>query len=1095
MRIKTIASFVLALLVAVPMFGQSLSVNYKARTIEKVISDLESKTNYTFVYQKQEVAGAPAITLSLQNAPFTDILASVCAEAGLTYEIVKQSVVLRKEQAKPASNKNVSVNGIVTDLSGMPVIGASVFVQGTTNGVSTDVDGRYSISTQAGATLVYSCIGYSEVNRLAVDGVINVTLEDDATLLEETVVIGYGSVRKGDLTGAIASVNSEKVAERSSQMLSNALQGQVAGLQVTRASGEAGESASIVIRGMTTMSTNDPLVIIDGVPGSLDDVISEDVQSIAVLKDAASAAIYGARAAAGVIIITTKRAKSNSFQLNYNYSYAIDTPTTRPQLGNAVDYLNAVNEMRFSDGASDPTYTKEYIDSYASKHAENPYLYPDTNWMDVVLKKTSSHQEHSFSVSGGSDNIRTKFTFGYQTGDGYYANKNFQRYSARSNNDWQITKWLHATVDLDFTMADRNSPASGNPIGAAFICAPIYGPYNQDGTYNDVKDGNNILAATEQSGIANKKDYSLGGKAQIDITPVKGLTITGVVAPRFSFAKYKSFNKAVQCYYADGTPRYHAAWNTNDLKEERNDTQSITYQAFANYQNRWAGHSLNVMAGYEGYTYAWENLGASRDQFTLSNFPYLNLGPEDKQYNSGKAGHNAYQSFFGRAIYSFKDRYILQANVRADGSSRFAKANRWGVFPSVSLGWVMSEENWFNLAPVSYLKLRASYGMLGNERIGREFPYQASMSFGNSYMWDNSKKTVNAIQNAYQEFYAFNDITWETTTTADFGIDANFFDGRLRFSGDIYHKDTKNMLLTLGFPSYAGFKAPEQNAGTMYTNGWDIELGWADRVGDFSYSISANLSDYRSKMGYVGEKTVVGNYLIEEGSYFHEWYMLKADGLFQTEDQLKDAALYSKNDTLGDIRYVNQNDDTTINADDKVKLGNSLPELIYGGNISLGYKNWDFNLSFQGVGHQLVMFQPDWYRPVKDNWGSVPAIALGNYWSKNNTAEQNANAKYPRLTNTNVVSQTVGSDFWLFNGAYCRIKNIGVGYTLPESLMSKTFIKGVRVYANVTDLPAISAYPKGWDPELGSYNFQSEGYRKYSDFFSTSFIFGVNVRF
>lgn len=988
-----------------------------------------------------------------------------------------------------ASAQN-SVRGTVKDENGEPVIGASIMlVEDATKGAIADENGDFSIAVVPGNTLRISSIGFKTKDvKVGSASVLNIVLETDINLLENAVAIGYGTARKGDLTGSISSVRGENVSERSETMLSNALQGQIAGLQVTRSGGGPDASSSIRIHGVTTMSTNDPLVIVDGVPGSINDVIAEDVQDIAVLKDAASASIYGSRAAAGVILITTKRAQENKFSVDYNYFYAIDKPTVLPKMAGSVDYMKVIDDLKYNDGASSPysEYTEDFINNYPANHAKDPVHYPDTDWFKEVFRETTSHQRHSLSISGGRDNLRTKFNFTYQNREGYYQKRGYDRYAGRLNNDWQISKWLKANVDLDFSLSDAHSPAVDNVVYKVFVIPPIYGVYWGDGRYQDVKDGGNMVAHLENAGTRKTNYYKLGGKVQFDIKPFKDLTITTVFAPRFTFSKGKNFTKPTIISYEDG--RDVSLYST-DLSETRNDTHSYTYQAYANYSKRFGNHSFNAMVGYEGYTYQWENLSASRTHFALTNFPYLNIGPEDYQYNNGSAGHNAYQSGFGRLMYSFKDRYMLQANFRADGSSRFAKESRWGYFPSVSAGWVISEEPWFGKNFVSYLKLRGSWGQLGNERIGSEFPYQAAISFGNSYMM-NKDGSVTAMQNAAQVYYAFRDITWETTTSTGVGLDATMFDGRFRMSADYYHKKTENMLLTLGFPSYAGYSAPSQNAGDMYTNGWDLELGWSDKVGDFSYSISANLSDYRSKMGYVGDKrTISGNHIIEEGSYYNELFIYKTDGLIMTDADLvgsdgKRIPTYSGNDKAGDIKYVDVNNDGKINSDDKVKMGNSLPEYLYGGNINLGYKNFDFNLSFQGVGHQNVLFNYFWIQPFREQWGAVPELVVGDYWRIGDD-EANKKAKYPRVTYTNTGSQSVGSDYWLFNGGYFRVKNITFGYTVPKHLIERTFIKNLRAYASVTDLPAISNYPKGWDPEISTS----------SEFLSTSFIFGVNVKF
>lgn len=990
-----------------------------------------------------------------------------------------------------------TVIGTVTDQSGQPVIGAAILLVGdASKGTVTDDNGNWSLAVESGATLQFSSIGY-KTQEIKVGGKtkIDVVLEEDIDFLDDVVVIGYGSARKGDMTGSMSSVQGDKLTERSTQMLSNTLQGQIAGVQVTRSSGGPGESSTIRIHGVTTISNSEPLVIIDGVPGDIDDVVSDDVETLTVLKDAAASAIYGSRAAAGVILITTKRAKENKFTVKYGYQYAIDTPTTRPTNGDVIDWFNVQNEMKWNDGAQSQTsvYSQELIDGWMANNAVDPIHYPNTDWTDLVIKNNTSHQQHNLEVSGGGEKLRSKLSLNYQVGDGYIANKSYERFSGRMNNDWHITKWLDIKADIDFSKSRWVSPSAGEStiLYYAYTAAPYYNAYWENGLHADCKDGANINAAMLEGGTSDSDYYKFGGKIQIDITPIKNLTITALFAPRFTFYSNKNFSKQVTVYKEDGTA-LSGQWNkTTNLYETRNNWNNYTYQAYANYAEKWGDHSFSAMVGYEGFTYFKENLSASRTNYLLDSYPYLNLGPEDYQYNSGSASHNAYQSVFGRVMYSFKDRYLIQANVRGDASSRFAKENRWGVFPSVSAGWVISSEPWFKSKAINYFKLRGSYGQLGNERIGSDFPYQATMTFGNSYMYDKSSYSVSAVQNAAQVYYAFKDITWETTTSAGVGVDMYFLDSRLKFTADYYHKKTGDMLLTLGFPSYSGYSAPSQNAGDMYTNGWDVELGWNDTVGDFSYSISANLSDYRSKMGYLGDKkTISGSHITEEGSYYNEWYLYQADGLIQTEDDMYNPdgskiAVLTPNDGPGCIKYVDQNNDGVINEDDKVKMGNSLPEFLYGGNVSMRYKGFDFNLSFQGVGHQNVMFNTAWIQPIKENWGSVPSLLLGNYWSKYNTEEQNRNAKYPKITYNNTTNTYAASSYWLFNGAYFRVKNITLGYSLPSKLLSKIFIKGLRFYFNITDLPAFSSYPKGWDPEVGTN----------SSFISTSYVFGLNVTF
>lgn len=1083
----------------------SLSIQMSDKTIAEVLETIENETEFNFFYNNKLVNTNRLVSVNVRNEDVFAVLDQMFSGLNVSYKVVDRDVILTPSSPESVNQNRVLISGVVVDSSGEPVIGANVIEKGTTSGTITDIDGKFTFSVNPGATLEISYIGYIPQDiPIGNNTQFTIQLMEDTQALDEVVVVGYGTARKSDLTGAMSSVKGDNLMSRSTQQLSTAMQGQMAGVQVTRTSGEPGSSATVRVRGVTTLSENDPLVIVDGVPSSLNDVIASDVETMTVLKDAASAAIYGSRAAAGVILITTKRAKDRQFSLDYNYEYGFDKPTARPKNGNVIDWMNVQNEVKWNDGASDPysQYSQETIGSWLSNNAKDPYHYPNTDWVDLLLKSSTSHEQHVLSVSGGTEKLRTKFTANYQKGDGYYENKFYERFSGRSNNDYQVTDWLKANLDLDFSKSASVKPSDMNMMHWAYLASPYYTPIWEDGRYADSKDGANALAGLKEGGREKNNYYKFGGKLQIDITPMKGLTLTAIYAPRFSFTKGKKFSRAVPVYYENGSTTFMQVHKTTSLREQRYDNNSQTYQFYGNYQKSFGDHSLNAMIGYEGYSYRWEEQEASRNNYLLDTYPYLNIGPEDFQYNKGKAGHNAYESVFGRLMYSYKNKYMLQGNIRSDGSSRFASGYRWGTFYSMSAGWVMSEESWFKNDLVDFLKIRGSIGQLGNERIGSEFPYQAAITFGNSYMYDKSSQTVSAVQNAAQVKYAFEDITWETTTTYGVGLDLTLLNNRLRFTGDYYYKKTSDMLLELAFPSYSGFDAPQQNAGDMKTTGWEIELGWSDTVGDVWYSVSANLSDYRSKMGYLGgkrniyadnddnrKKDFVNKYY-EEGSYYNEWYMYRTEGLFVTDADLYDAngnkyPTLTANDKAGNIKYVDVDGNGVINADDKVPLGNSQPEYIYGGNIAMGWKNFDFLLAFQGVGHQRVLFNSAWIQPLKEQWGAVPELVLGNYWSQHNTEEQNRRAKYPRLTYTNTTNTYSASDYWLFNGGYFRVKNITLGYSLPKDLLNKVWIKDMRLYFSVNDLPAISNYPKGWDPEVGAT----------SDFISTSFLLGVNVKF
>lgn len=983
-----------------------------------------------------------------------------------------------------------TIRGTVTDENGEPIIGASIaLVEDATKGTIADQNGNFSLVASPGNTLRVSSIGFKTIDiKVGNQDVINIVLENDIDLLEDAVVIGYGTARKADLTGSTSSLTGERIKNTSSPQLSTQLQGQMAGVQVTRSTGDAGSGATIRVRGITTMSTNDPLVIIDGIPGSLGDVVSEDVQDIQVLKDAASAAIYGSRAAAGVILVTTKRAKSKDFHLNYNFEYGIDTPTTRPEFVNAVEWMDGANEMKFNDGSGNrySDYAKDFLDSYLANHEKDPDNYPNTNW-DSYLRKNWGHQRHSFNLTGGTEKLKTNVSLNYFKSDDILEKARYDKYNIRTANDYQINDWIHASADIALIYSKNDTPSGS--VNSYIQKAPIYACYWADGELADAKDGDNPYAETLLHGHNLGENFKMTGKIQLDLTPVKGLTITAAAAPNFSFYKGKSHSKFYKMRRLDGS--YVSSAKTS-VSESRNDSRSLTMQFYANYKLLLGNHSFGAMAGYEDYTYMWENNGSSRNNYTLDNYPYLNLGPADYQFNSGNAGHNAYRSGFGRLMYSFANRYLLQANFRADGSSRFAKSNRWGYFPSFSAGWVISEEPFFNNQGfMNFLKLRASWGKLGNERIGSEFPYQALLTFSTNPRIPNNKTGVNDIaQTAAQITYAVNDISWETTTTYGAGVDMSMFNSRLRLSYDWYYKKTEDMLLTIGFPSYFGYNAPENNAADMFTKGWDFELSWNDQIGDFSYGASFNLSDYRSRMGYMADKqSFSGNTITEEGSYFQEWYLYQSKGIILNEAAMTENGqkipVLTANDKPGCIRYEDIDGDGKITAsNDRVRSGNSLPELLYGGSIWASWKGFDFNLTFQGIGHQNAYW----------SWGSqpylytayaCPKILLDSHWSTDNSDEVNAKVKYPMIT-TNTSNVYAASTFYLFNGAYCRVKNITLGYTIPQNITRKISLNKVRFYVAANDLPAMfHNYPKGYDPE----------WNKTGDYITTSTIFGVNITF
>lgn len=1085
---------------ATESYAQSTRVNIKMNnsTVKEVLKGIENQSEFTFYYNDEAINTNKLVSLNAKDESISDILASILPEC--SFKIYNKNIIItaKNTDSTTVAQQGKMVSGVVKDAKGEAIIGANVSVKGTANGTITDIDGKFFLNVPLKSILEISFVGYVTYelpvgNKTSFE----IILEEDSEMLDEVVVIGYGTMKKKDLTGSVAAVKGGDLAARRTTNLSSALQGAVSGVMVTRDHNEPGAAAgSIRVRGITTIGNTDPLVIIDGVPGSLNDVNPNDVESMSVLKDAASSSIYGSRAAAGVILITTKRAKENNVSIKYNFEYGLEIPTKQPEYMGVKRFLETTNELRYNDNKSGgwfQAYSEEDVNNWEQNHLTDPDKYPITDWTDLILKSSAPRQTHTVSLTGGSKAVKSNASFVYDKVDGLYADRSYERYMIRTNNDFTVNKYIDASLDVNFKRSNTHRPYYA-PFGNMRLTPMIYPAVWANGEYASGKNGNNAYAGVNSGGTYDEWYNQVGGRASLSIKPLDGLKITGVIAPTYTFTKKKDFRKAIP-YASSEDPNiidgYVEGYNTTKLKEDRNDSYNVTIQGIINYDKAFGKHDLNLMAGYETYYSFAEDMWGSRDKYELDNFPYLDLGPLELRDNGGKASELAYRSWFGRVAYSYDNKYLVQANIRYDGSSRFHADYRWGAFPSFSAGWVVSEEKFMKNAGadwLSFLKLRASYGTLGNERLDSKYPYQAVLSFNNVLFYQNGQ--ILSELSAAQVAYAVQNISWETTNSLDVGIDANFFNNRLRFTADYYRKKTKDMLLALEIPDYVGFDNPQKNTGKMTTNGYDIEVGWNDRISDFSYGVSVNFSDFTSKMGDLGGTQFLGDKVKLEGSEFDEWYGYLSDGLMLTEEDLKGPKM-NDNVQLGDLKYKDISGpdgvpDGKISPEyDRVLLGGSLPRYMYGGRINLGWKGIDFSMAFQGIGSQNSRIASAMIQPLRDNWGNTPAIIEGKYWSEKNTEAQNAAAIYPRLTYANKEVNYAMSDHWLFNGRYFRMKNITLGYTLPAVWTEKVAMKQVRVYVSANDLFCLSSYPDGWDPEMGTSSYP----------ITTSVLFGFSVNF
>ncbi|HTL09467.1 MAG TPA: TonB-dependent receptor [Chitinophagaceae bacterium] len=979
--------------------------------------------------------------------------------------------------------QNKTISGQVLDSStSQPLIGASIGIAGARGGTTTSDQGRFSLQVPGNTKeITVSMTGYQPLSiNLPATGELSIRLIPARKELDDVVVVGYSTQRRKDITGAVATISGKDVAERRSTQLSQSLQGSISGVSVTRSGSSPGAGSSILIRGVTTLNTNSPLIIVDGVPNnSIDNVNADDVASVTVLKDA-SAAIYGSRAAAGVILITTKRGSNGKGSFEYSYEYGMNRPLAQPSYVDAPTYMRLFNERATNDGASSGPYAQAFIDHFADSARANPDKFPfaNTDWQKAILVHSfAPRQQHSLIYTAGSEQVKTKVSIGYTNEGALFDNRNYKRLLFRMNNDIKINSKLNSNVDVSYVRSENISPVGfpgGNAIYESRIMPNIYQAYYSNGQLSTGKDGRNPVAQIYAGGSDKFTDNQLTGRLALNFLPLKGLRLTGLFSPTLVFSKEKNFARKILFNNANGTAGTVTNRANTDLNEYRNESVNLTGQFIAEYTHSFNNvHNLNVLGLFEELYYSGENLNAARSGFSLTDFPYLNVGSQQLWSNGGNAYNLSIRSFMGTLNYNYNGKYYVQGILRNDNSSRFAPAFRKANFPSVSVGWVLSAEPWMKgLNWLSFFKLRASYGKLGNERTvdangnASYYPSQALISFSNALFYQNG--SIVSLTGGNQQVYAVNNITWETTQTQNIGFDGSFLNNRLTASGDYFYKKTNDILLLLDIPLNLGYGKPQQNAGSLGIHGWEFTVNWKDRVGKLGYNIGFNLSDAVSKVIDMRGTRIIGDQSTFAGSEFNEWYGYKTTGIYQTAAAAAGTPRTAATVTAGDLGYNDINKDGTINANDRVLLGGSLPRYLYGGNLHLDYKNFDLAFIWQGVAKKLSRLNADVVQPFAEAFGNVSTEIYNNYWGLSKTAEQNLNAKYPRLTSTASGNNYALSDFWLINGAYFRVKNITLGYTLRQSLLQKAGVQSIRVYLAANDIFSVSHFPRYIDPESGN---------------------------
>ncbi|HZJ37429.1 MAG TPA: TonB-dependent receptor [Gillisia sp.] len=969
------------------------------------------------------------------------------------------------------------VKGTISDAAdGTPLFGVNIQIKGTTVGAVSDFDGNYSIRANNNSTLIISYIGF-ETQEVDVAGrtSVDVALVEDSAKLDEVVVIGYGSQKKSDISGSVSQVDTEEIARNPSPNLSNALVGQATGIIATQRSGEPGKDDSdILIRGIGTTGDASPIYVIDGIVRSSRDfsqLTANEIQSFSVLKDAASAAVFGIRAGNGVILVTTKRGVAGKMQIDFSTTIGVQERTREPEILNSYNFALLYNEALANEG-KEALYSEDDLIKYRNR--SNLDTHPDSDWLSV-LNKTALVRTYNIAASGGSEKVRYATSVGYLNQDGIIPSDNFKRYNFRSNIDADVTNTTKLSFDISGRDEQNNAVASPDFFRWVSAIPPNRSPIRwSNGGYSS---GPSYLAEPE-NGYRKRGIQSFKGRMELDQQlPVNGLSIKAIASydktltdnKNWIFATVPFYNRLPDGSFEEGTPL------APSLDQDHNDYQSITMETHLNYTKSIGKSNLTGLLLYTQTKEKWNFLGGFRDGYTLG-IDELDFGAAVNRNNSGYSGTSGRQGVVGRLNWTFNDKYILEGSFRADGSEQFAEGNRWGFFPSGSLAYVISKESFLkNSSTVDLLKFRASYGVLGNDRIGgQRFLYLQSYNIDGNAVFGNAD-----VQQAIVEGNLSNpNVTWETVKKLNLGLDWIFWKGFL--SGNIdYFSDKRSNILgsrDLSVPSLLGVGLPVENLAKVDNSGFEVSLDHRNRIGNnFKYSMNANLTYAKNKIIFIDEPASENPNIRRTGLPLGTQFGFRSLGLFQSQEEVDNAPEQLGDTGPGDIRFDDVNGDGKIDDNDRVPIGKAnTPEIIYGYNVNMQYRNFEFSFLFQGATNVNQYYSQEGAWPF---YVGGPALKSNlDRWTPTNT-----DASEPRvLIDVNNLNQSVSS-FWMKDASYLRLKNVELAYNVPVGNFKTNILSGMRIYVNANNVHTWSkienfdpenASGRGWDyPQLRIWNF------------------------
>jgi len=1007
-------------------------------------------------------------------------------------QFIVRTLLLLTISAGAFAQQNTVIKGKVTDSKNQPLPGISVRVRNTTTGTSTDGDGNFALNvSNANAVLQFTAIGYTTQEvPLAGKTTLNVSLANDDRNLSEVLVVGYGTQKKETVTGSISQVKGADLVKSPQPNLSNSLAGRFSGVVINNRGGEPGyDGSSITIRGQATTGSNSVLVVVDGVPGQiggLERLDPNDIESVSVLKDA-SAAIYGNRAANGVILVTTKKGKSGKPSINYSFNQGYTSPTRLPDLANASTYAQIMNEINFDSnpaGGLNQAYTEAQLQKF--RDGSDPLNYPNTDWAKTVLKKVTTQSQHSLSINGGTDDVKYYMSLGTINQEGIYKNgiAGYKQYNFRTNIDANVTKRLKVSLSLSGRQEDRLFPitGAGDLFRSIYRSKPIIAAFYPNGQpTTGIEFMNPAVLVTDIAGTVKNPTQVFNGilRGSYQIPGIEGLSVDGFVSADKSNTFSKNFSTPYVLYsYSSATGLYSpntVGGNNNKatLFESQRRESLITSNAKLNFARRFGAHDINAFVGYEQSKNYLEYFDATRFNYLSTQLPELSQGGTAATdfLNSGYSSKYTRQSIISRLAYTYNDKYLFEGQLRRDGSSIFAPGNQWGSFPSVSAGWRINKEKWFSdhVTFFDELKLRASYGALGNDNVNGFQFYDNYTLVGNGFVATAPGGTATIQQGAALSKLANPNITWEVSKKLDIGINAAFLK---HFSLEaIYFKQKRSDILATRNASLPGSSGivnaygidplvPSENIGKVNSEGFEGTLAYNHAGSEFNWGVSGNFTYAKSKIVFIDEAAGTLGYQRQTGGPLNTYLLYNAIGLFRTQADL-DGYPHVPGAKLGDLKYEDYNGDGVINADDmtRSKYGN-IPQITYGFTFNASYKNFDLSVLFAGQAQVSQYVLPE-------------SGSIGNFyssWADNRYSPTNTGGSFPRVTEraSNAISGgQYRNTFWLNNSAFLRLKNVELAYNVRGEFLSKLKLGGLRVYASGFNLFTLTKV-KDYDPEGSS---------------------------